>query len=205
MTRQTRFQPLDPLAHPLEARPFSLVALCDPCPAEVKTGGIVSFFELIEGAFKVAARRDGIEGKTGHATPVDEPGIEGRWEEGENAFDLPGLRLRGDRGIVTGFGELRAQAGAWAGFLGTHATLYFGTHLQLAPALKLRASGGRGYRAPSFHERLFIPFFGNPALRPEQGWSGDAGVDWTPSPQARLSLTGFYGRFEDLIQLDFEP
>jgi hypothetical protein len=32
------------------------------------------------------------------------------------------------------------------------------------PTLKLRASGGRSYRPPAFHELYFVPFFGNPSL-----------------------------------------
>jgi outer membrane receptor for ferrienterochelin and colicins len=69
----------------------------------------------------------------------------------------------------------------------------------------LRGSGGYGYRAPSFHERFFIPLFGNPALEAEQGWSGDIGLDWTPTEKTRLSVTGFYSRFDDLIKLSFTP
>jgi vitamin B12 transporter len=69
------------------------------------------------------------------------------------------------------------------------------------PTLKLRASGGRGYRPPAFHELYFVPFFGNPSLVPEQGWSGDLGLDWEPDTGTRLSITGYYQRFDDLIQL----
>jgi hypothetical protein len=31
----------------------------------------------------------------------------------------------------------------------------------------------------------------------------DLGIDWTPTPAARLSLTGYYSRLDDLIQLTF--
>jgi outer membrane cobalamin receptor len=142
-------------------------------------------------------------------------GAEVRQEEGENLFDLPGQPLHGSRTVYAGIGELRADAGPWGGVFGgrvehyddfgTHPTFYGGMSWQAAPAWKLRASGGYGYRPPSFHERFFIPLYGNPALQPEQGWSGDVGLDWTPSKQARLSVTGFYSRIDDLIQLSFSP
>ncbi len=42
-------------------------------------------------------------------------------------------------------------------------------------ALRLKASGGRAFRAPTFAERFSQPG-GNPALTPERGWSGDLGI-----------------------------
>lgn len=128
---------------------------------------------------------------------------------------LPGLRLLGSFGVYAGFAELQGEKGPWGGYVGmrvdhyedfgTHPTLRFGTRWQVAPELTLRGSGGYGYRAPSFHERFFIPLFGNPALKPEQGWSGDLGFDWTPNNAARLTIAGFHSRFDDLIQLSFTP
>jgi outer membrane cobalamin receptor len=142
-------------------------------------------------------------------------GGEARYEEGENAFDLPGLKLQGSRGIYAGFAELQGELGPWGGFAGvrvdhyedfdTHPTVYFGASWWATPTLKLRGSGGYGFRAPSFHERFFIPLYGNPALEPEQGWSGDFGFDWSPTDAARLSVNGFYSRFDDLIQLTLSP
>lgn len=142
-------------------------------------------------------------------------GGEARYENGENQFDLPGLRLQGERGIYAGFAEVQGELGQWGGFVGgrvdhyedfgTHPTVRFGTSWQATRELKLRGSGGYGYRAPSFHERFFIPLFGNPTLKPEKGWSGDFGFDWTPTDAARLSIAGFYSRYDDLIQLSFTP
>ncbi len=50
-----------------------------------------------------------------------------------------------------------------------------------------------------------MPFFGNPSLAPEQGWTGDLGLDWEPDTGTRLSITGYYQRFDDLIQLTLAP
>jgi vitamin B12 transporter len=136
-------------------------------------------------------------------------------EKGENAFDLPGRPLHDSRTLIAGFLELKGGSGPWAGFLGTsidhydnfgtHPTLYAGISRWATPTLKLRASGGRGYRPPAFHELYFVPAFGNPSLVPEQGWSGDLGLDWQPDEGAQLSITGFYNRFDNLIQLTLAP
>ncbi|MGH8575123.1 MAG: TonB-dependent receptor domain-containing protein, partial [Gammaproteobacteria bacterium] len=88
---------------------------------------------------------------------------------------------------------------------GTHPTLYAGLSRWATPTLKLRASGGRGYRPPAFHELYFVPFFGNPSLVPEQGWSAELGLDWESDTGTRLSITGYYQRFDDLIQLTLAP
>ncbi|MGH8575744.1 MAG: TonB-dependent receptor plug domain-containing protein [Gammaproteobacteria bacterium] len=142
-------------------------------------------------------------------------GAEVQQQEGENQFDLPGRPLHDSRTLIAGLLELAGDSGPWAGFLGTsidhyddfgtHPTLYAGVSRWAAPTLKLRASGGRGYRPPAFHELYFVPFFGDPSLVPEQGWSGDLGLDWEPATGTRLSITGYYQRFDDLIQLTLAP
>jgi len=45
-------------------------------------------------------------------------------------------------------------------------------------AWQLRGSVQRAYRTPTLLERYIFPG-GNPLLRPEVGWSGDAGATWT--------------------------
>ena len=142
-------------------------------------------------------------------------GAEVQQQEGENQFDLPGRQLHDSRTLIAGILELAGDSGPWAGFLGTsidhyddfgtHPTLYAGLSRWATPTLKLRASGGRGYRPPAFHELYFVPFFGNPSLVPEQGWSADLGLDWEPETGTRLSITGYYQRFDDLIQLTLAP
>jgi len=137
-------------------------------------------------------------------------GGEGRHEEGESLDRV----FKGERGVIAGFAHAETQLGPWEGIasvrvdhyddFGARPVFHLGGAFRIAPTVKLRASGGTGFRVPSFNERLF-PFFGNPQLRPEEGASGDAGLDWTLSAGTRLSLTGFYSRFDDLIQLSFEP
>lgn len=72
--------------------------------------------------------------------------------------------------------------------------------------LKLRASYGTGFRAPSFLDLYGTSAFyqGNPNLRPEESRGWDAGVDYYLADQrGSLSATWFENRFSDLIVYDF--
>jgi vitamin B12 transporter len=72
--------------------------------------------------------------------------------------------------------------------------------------LKLRASCGTGFNAPSFLELYGVAtgYAGNPDLRPERSAGGDAGVDWyLPGRKGTLSATWFRTRTRDLIVYDF--
>ena len=73
--------------------------------------------------------------------------------------------------------------------------------LRVAQGLKLRASGGYGFRIPTYTDLYYSDptTIGNPNLKPESAWSGDGGADWNPSPKLTLSGTGFYTREHDAI------
>jgi len=72
---------------------------------------------------------------------------------------------------------------------------------RLADSLKLRASGGYGFRIQTYTDLYYSDptTIGNPNLKPESAWSGDGGVDWVPSSRLSLSATGFYSREHDTI------
>jgi len=73
-------------------------------------------------------------------------------------------------------------------------------------ALKLRASYGTGFNAPSFLELYGVAtgYVGNPTLRPERSGGGDAGLDWyLPAKRGTLSATWFRTQTRDLIVYDF--
>jgi outer membrane cobalamin receptor len=67
--------------------------------------------------------------------------------------------------------------------------------------LKLRASGGYGFRIPTYTDLYYSDpaTRGNPNLKSESAWSSDLGADWTPSKQVTLSVTGFYSRQHNTI------
>jgi iron complex outermembrane receptor protein len=82
----------------------------------------------------------------------------------------------------------------------------------LASATRLRASVGQGFRAPSVAERYVravggaVEVLPNPALRPEQGWSGEVGLRQgfkIGSVKGGLDFATFYTRYTDMIEFSF--
>jgi iron complex outermembrane receptor protein len=73
--------------------------------------------------------------------------------------------------------------------------------LRLTNTLKLRASGGYGFRLPTYTDLYYSSpvTIGNSKLKPESAWSGEAGGDWFLSSNFSLSATGFYSRQHDAI------
>jgi vitamin B12 transporter len=72
--------------------------------------------------------------------------------------------------------------------------------------VKLRASLGTGFDAPSFLDLYGrSPYYvGNPSLRPEKSRGWDAGMDfYVPGNQGSLSLTWFETNFSNLIEDNF--
>lgn len=74
----------------------------------------------------------------------------------------------------------------------------------IADNLRLRASWGQGFRAPSLFELHFDQFgvMPNPDLRPERAHGYDAGFEWRRGVAA-LSATFFETRTKDLIDFSF--
>jgi iron complex outermembrane receptor protein len=73
--------------------------------------------------------------------------------------------------------------------------------LRVANSVKLRASGGYGFRIPTYTDLYYSDptTVGNPNLKPESAWSGDGGVDWMPGARLSISVTAFYARQHDTI------
>jgi iron complex outermembrane receptor protein len=73
--------------------------------------------------------------------------------------------------------------------------------LRVTKHLKLRASGGYGFRVPTYTDLYYSDpsTLGNPNLKPESAWSSDAGADWAPSAKLTLSATGFFSQQHDTI------
>jgi outer membrane cobalamin receptor len=79
--------------------------------------------------------------------------------------------------------------------------------LRLPHQLKLRASGGYGFRIPTYTDLYYSDpaTLGNPNLKPESAWSADLGADWAPSARVALSVTGFYSQQHDTIDYVKSP
>ncbi len=73
--------------------------------------------------------------------------------------------------------------------------------LRLSDRLRLRASGGYGFRLPTYTDLYYSDpaTLGNANLKPESAWSGEAGADWEPGGRLTLSATGFYNRQHNTI------
>ena len=70
---------------------------------------------------------------------------------------------------------------------------------------RFHASAGRAFKLPSFFALASPPQLGgNPDLKPEKSVGGDAGIDWRLTSRLDAGLTGFWQRYEDLIDFDFE-
>lgn len=109
------------------------------------------------------------------------------------------------------FTQLHVERGRWAADLGVRrddndayggaTSPRLGAVVAVAPWLRLRASHGESFRAPSLGE-LYFPGTGNPALQPERGRSTEAGAELSRGPW-RLDLVAFANRQRELIDLDF--
>jgi vitamin B12 transporter len=112
------------------------------------------------------------------------------------------------RTMVSGFLETEARYHDLSGQIGFRFEHYdqFGDHTlfkaamayRITPGLTLRASGGTGYRIPSYTEKFFH-FFGNSNLIPERSASGDLSLEWLPLQNMRINVNGYYNRYDNLI------
>lgn len=114
---------------------------------------------------------------------------EDEWRLGTDAFVTAGLR--NDDYSFSGRATTGRLTAAW---------------LPVPDRLKLRASYGTGFRAPSFLDRYgqSAYYVGNPDLQPERGRGWEAGVDYyLTQHQGTLSATWFDTRYHDLVVYDF--
>jgi len=81
----------------------------------------------------------------------------------------------------------------------------------LGNELTIRASGGRGFRAPAArefgfffdHAALGYRVIGNPDLTPETSWGVNGDITWRPTDAAKIKA-GVYGNFiDDMIAVEF--
>jgi vitamin B12 transporter len=137
-------------------------------------------------------------------------GGQGRHEQGAS----PTSGFSQERTMASGYIDSQAQYGNLSAEAGVRVEHFdqFGDHplfktaaaWQITSDLTFRASGGTGYRLPSYTELLFL-FFGNPQLKPERSASGNVGLEWYPVTSMKITLNGYYHRYRDLIIPAYDP
>jgi outer membrane cobalamin receptor len=152
-------------------------------------------------------------------------GLAGEGERGDNTSQLrlqepPGAVVPGD------YAKDRATGGAFAGLRHEHGPFLYeaalrvdvatggevqanphaGVVWRLGSDTRLRASAGRASKLPSFFA-LASPraLGGNPDLRPEHVWGGEAGLEQrVRRANLELAATWFRQELRDLIDFDFD-
>jgi iron complex outermembrane receptor protein len=113
---------------------------------------------------------------------------------------------------VSGFGEWRQPAGARTQFdaslrvdryseFGSSWSPAAGVSWWAARRVRLRASGGRAFRVPTFTERYYSDrnHLARPDVGPEHSWAGEGGVDWFPAGAWLVQATAFVRSDHDVI------
>ena len=110
------------------------------------------------------------------------------------------------------FLALHAELGQWSALAGArfedneqfgdHWTENLGLNRKLAEGLRVTATWGTAFRAPTFNE-LYFPGFGNPLLRPETSSSWEAGLDGNEGA-LKWSLHAYQTTIDNLIVADPE-
>lgn len=124
------------------------------------------------------------------------------------ASDRLGHR-REQRAALFGEGTLGSSAGArldagarvdWSDQYRAFFSPSLAGAIAIAPAVQLRASVDRGFRAPTWQERYYTDpsNVGDPSLRPETFWAGEAGVRALPR-WGRLDVAAFVRTADGLI------
>lgn len=119
-----------------------------------------------------------------------------------------------DRTMASGFLETEARYHNLSGQVGVRFEHYnqfedqtlfkVATAYDLTPKLKIRASGGTGFRIPTYTELLFF-YFGNTNLKPERAATGELSLEWQLLKNMHLNINGFYNRYDNLITQVYRP
>ena len=96
---------------------------------------------------------------------------------------------------------------------GFHLTPKISFAQRLSGSLRVRASYGAGYRAPSLKELHFVfdhsnlgyKVLGSPSLKPERTWGLNVGAEFEPLEALDLRVNYFHNRLRNLIQTVFDP
>lgn len=89
----------------------------------------------------------------------------------------------------------------WYSNFGTFLAPSLAGSIRIAEPLRLRASVGRSFRAPSWTERYYLDpaNIGDPDLDPERAWEIEGGADLVVYSALRIGITGFQRSARGLI------
>lgn len=120
-------------------------------------------------------------------------------ENQAGAFALGQARL-GERVVVTA----SVRIDDYERF-GEHATYALGAVAEPLASLRVFASYGTAFKAPSLSERFETSLFntGNPDLEPEDSQSWEIGADWDLNEGVQVGGSYYQTRIENLIEYDF--
>jgi vitamin B12 transporter len=84
---------------------------------------------------------------------------------------------------------------------GASTTGSVGYGYRITSALRVNASAGTSFRAPTFNE-LYFPGFGNPANQPGKGRNAEAGLYYSDASANQLSAVYYHNRISNLVVID---
>jgi len=82
---------------------------------------------------------------------------------------------------------------------GDHVTGAAAAAWRFSDELRLTASWGTAFKAPTFND-LYFPFFGDPALRPETARSAEIGLEGYPGAHTSWAVNAYETTIDDLIE-----
>ena len=127
--------------------------------------------------------------------------------------DVAEAYIQDDWQVAENTGVVWGARYQWHSRYGFHLTPKVSFAQRLSESLRVRASYGAGYRAPSLKERYFIfdhsnlgyKVLGTPSLSPERTWGLNVGAEFKPMEALDLRVNYFHNRLRNLIQTVFDP
>ncbi len=130
-----------------------------------------------------------------------------------SSVDVADAYIQDDWQVAENTGVVWGARSQWHSRYGFHLTPKISFAHRLSAGLRVRASYGAGYRAPSLKERYFVfdhsnlgyKVLGSPPLRPERTWGLNVGAEFAPVEALDLRVNFFHNRLRNLIQTVFDP
>ena len=127
--------------------------------------------------------------------------------------DVAEAYIQDDWQVAENTGVVWGARYQWHSRYGFHLTPKVSFAQRLSESLRVRASYGAGYRAPSLKELHFVfdhsnlgyKVLGSPSLKPERTWGLNVGAEFEPVEALDLRVNYFHNRLRNLIQTVFDP